>query len=291
MREDRARPRRPIDAGYLRFVLSGAEQAGLDTRKILTRANVDPNLLGGARAQIPQEDFARLITTLTKVTRDEFWLICGRPIKLGTFNTMCRLIVQCGTLGSALRMGFRFYHQTVDDFTLRLSSSGRDEVAKIWVTTKIEDATRRRMVCGATLFFAYGMMCWLVGRRLPLHSVHYAFVEHPFSSELVPYYDAPIFFNQTSHELRFQRELLDLPIMPDEERLRRFFQSMPSALLVRYRDETSFSERVRAVLRRNLRKHISLEEVADRLGVSMQTLRRRLVESACCRRHYVAELH
>lgn len=268
--------RRPIDAGYLEVILSGVGQAGLDVQQLLKRAGVDPDVIAGTAPKISQEGFARLIATLTRVTRDEFWLLCDRPIKLGTFNTMCRLIVRCNNLGSAIRTGFSFYHKTVDDFTLRMGRDGSE--MRIWVTTSVGDPIRRRTICGAALFFVYGMMCWLVGKRLPLNSVRYAFAEHSFSSELAPFYDAPIFFNQTRHELRFQNELLDLPIMPDEERLLRFIKSMPSAMLVRYRDESSFAERVRAILRRNLAKQISLEEVAARLNVSPQTLRRRLAD-------------
>ncbi|QUS41943.1 AraC family transcriptional regulator [Tardiphaga alba] len=276
MTELYARGRRPIDARYLEVILSGVEQAGLDVPRLLKRAHLEPEVIAGNAKAISQEGFARLISTLTRVTRDEFWLLGDRPIRLGTFNTMCRLIVQSSNLGSSLRTGFSFYHKTVSDFTMRMGSDGSE--MRIWVTTSVQDPTRRRAICGAALFFVYGMMCWLVGKRLPLNSVRYAFGEHAFSSELAPFYDAPILFNQKSHELRFQKEILDLPIMPDEVRLQRFIKSMPSAMLVRYRDESSFSERVRAILRRNLAKHVSLEEVAARLNVSPQTLRRRLAD-------------
>jgi AraC-like DNA-binding protein len=70
--------------------------------------------------------------------------------------------------------------------------------------------------------------------------------------------------------------------MPDEDRLRRFLASMPNALLLRYRDDSSMAERVRAILRRNLKRSSSLEDVADMLAVSQQTLRRRLIEEENC---------
>ena len=67
-------------------------------------------------------------------------------------------------------------------------------------------------------------------------------------------------------------ELLDLPIMPDEQRLRRFLASMPSALLVRYRDDASVAERVRGILRRNLKRSLSLEDVAAMLALIILTV-------------------
>lgn len=269
-----------IDVGYLNLVLSGARQAGYDTEAIIVRAGIDPKILSTPRGRLSQHQFARLISHLTTVTRDEAWALCSKPIKPGTFRMMCRLLVRCNNLREALRTGCHFYHLVVDDFTLRFHADSRE--ACVWITDNIDDKDRQRMINGAAIFFVYGLMCWLVGRKLPLTTVHYKFPELPLSSELAPVYEAPILHDQKRTELRFEAALLDLPIIPDEERLGRFLASVPSVLLVRYRDETSFSERVRGILRRNLTKMPSLEEVAEKLNVSPQTLRRRLQDGNNC---------
>ncbi len=263
-----------IDAGYVNLVMSGIRQSGRNLDHVLIRAGLDPRRLSEPNARLSQPEFARLISVLTRTTRDEFWSLCSRPIKPGTFRTMCKLLVQCGSLREAIKTGCQFYHLVVDDFTVRFREDDREGC--IWVTDTIVDPERRRMINGAIIFFIYGLMCWLVGRKLPLTTVHYVFPEQPFSSELEPFYNAPLLYDQTRTELRFEADILDLPIMPDEERLRRYLASAPSVLLVRYRDESSFSERVRAILRRNLTKQLSLEEVAAMLVVSPQSLRRRL---------------
>lgn len=193
---------------------------------------------------------------------------------------MCRLLIRSANLREAIRIGCQFYHLVTDDFVVRLAEGPDD--ASLYVTDTIGQPNRRRMVNGAILFFAYGLMCWLVGRRLPLITVHYVFPEEPFSSELEPFYRAPTLFEQPRTEIRFDAELLDLPIMPDEERLRRFLASMPNALLVRYRDDASMAERVRGILHRNLKRPLSFEDIAGMLAVSPQTLRRRLLEEENC---------
>jgi AraC-like DNA-binding protein len=245
---------------------------------LLRRAGIDPGVLTEPQARLTQAEFARLIALLTRITRDEFWALCGRPIKLGTFRTMCKLVIRCGNLREAITTGCQFYHLMVDDFTIRFREDERE--ACVWVTDRIADPERRRMVNGALIFFVYGLMCWLVGRRLPLNTVHYVFAEQPFSSGLEPFYKAPLLYDQPRTELRFDPDILDLPIMPDEDRLRRYLASVPSVLLVRYRDESSFSDRVRGVLRRNMTRSLSLEDVAAMLAVSPQTLRRRLQEES-----------
>lgn len=271
-----ATSRSAIDTGYVGLILSGVREAGYDVDKLLARAGIAADQLEQPGARLPQEQFARMIATLTRVTRDEMWLLGSRPIKPGTFRMMCRLLIHCANLREAIRIGCQFYHLAVDDFVVRLAEGDRD--ASVYVSDTIEQPKRRRMVNGAILMFTYGLMCWLVGRRLPLITVHYVFPEEAFSSELEAVYQAPMLFNQPRTEIRFDAELLDLPIMPDEQRLRRFLASMPSALLVRYRDDASVAERIRGILRRNLKRPLSLEDVAAMLAMSPQTLRRRLLD-------------
>ncbi len=275
---DTSRP--AIDPHFVELLLSGVRDAGYDVDALFRRAGISPDQLDGAGARLPQRQFAQLISVLTRTTRDEFWLLGSRPIKPGTFRMMCRLIVHCKTLREAIRTGCQFYHLVADDFVVRLVETTHD--ASLHVSDDIADPKRQRMVNGALLQFAYGLMCWLVGRRLPLNTVHYVFPEERFSSELEALYQAPLFFDQRRTEICFNRKLLDLPIMPDEQRLRRFFASMPNALLVRYRDDSSVGERVRGILRRNLKRSLSLDDVARMLDMSPQTLRRRLIDEENC---------
>lgn len=270
----------PIDAGYLRLIMSGASKKGIDCGRILARAGIDPDILSDAAGRLSQSQFAAFIAVLTRVTQDEIWSLSSRPIKPGTFRTMCKLLVSCSDLREALQSGCRFYHLISDDFTVRFHADSQE--ACVWITDGIEDETQRRTVNGVVMFFVYGLMCWLVGCKLPLTTVHYKSEHRPISAELTPFYDAPMLFSQARTEFRFDSALLDLPIIPDEIRLRRFLASVPSVLLVRYRDETSFSERVRGILRRNLTNVLSLEDVAERLRVSPPTLRRRLQDESGC---------
>lgn len=270
--------RKIIDAGFVWLILSGMPAAGLDPDVVLRRAGLDASDLRLPRARLTQLQFARLVSTITRLSRDEFWGLCSRSIRPGAFRLLCRILINCRDLGEAIEEGCRFYHMLVDDFVIRNATDGR--VARIWVQDRIADPDRRRMALGAILFFIFGLMCWLVGRKLPLHFVQHALPEAPYGGDLRLYYQAPLYFNQGRTEIAFDAALLSLPIMPDEQRLSRFLASVPTVLLVRYRDEMSFSERVRSLLQRNLARDLSLEDVADKLSITPQTLRRRLQEES-----------
>ena len=65
--------------------------------------------------------------------------------------------------------------------------------------------------------------------------------------------------------------------------IREFFRQAPANLLVKYRDETSCSERIRRLLRRHLSDGLpTLDEVGEVLGMTPQTLRRRLRDEGQC---------
>lgn len=268
------RDRLVINTGFASLILSGVRQAGLDGDRILARAGIDRDLLERPDGRLSQRQFAALIRLLTRITRDEFWMLCSRPIKPGSFRTMCDLLVRCRDLREAVQAGCRFYRLLIDDFTIRCGVA--DGEACIWMTDRIADPERRRMLNGAVLFFVYGLICWLVGRNLPLAAVGYAFGPRPFGAELEPAYGTRIAYHSPRTELRFAAALLDLPVLPDAQHLRRFLASMPHALLLRYRDDTGIAERVRAALRRDLAGNPGLAEVAAQLGLQPQALRHRL---------------
>lgn len=263
-----------IDANFVWLILSGMPSAGLDAQAVLRRAGLDPVQLRMPKARLTQAEFARLVSTITRLAQDEFWGLCSRPIKPGTFKMLCRILIRCRDLGDAIAEGCHFYHLAVDDFTIRFSADNC--VARIWVTDTIADSARRRMALGAILFFVFGLMCWLVGRKLPIYYVRHAFSRAPYDTDLRLYYQAPLYFDQARTEIALDAKLMSLPIMPDEQRLSRLLASIPAVLLVRYRDAMSFTERVRSLLQRNLVRDLSLEDVAGMLSVTPQTLRRRL---------------
>ena len=76
---------------------------------------------------------------------------------------------------------------------------------------------------------------------------------------------------------RFPAKWLELPVVQTLESAEEFLQQGPACLLVKYRDQSSLTERIRRLLRRYLTKEMpSLEFISDMLATTPQTLRRRL---------------
>jgi len=259
-------------------ILQGAKSRGLDCARVLRHAGIAPALLESPLSRVTQTQYARLIFSLCRLTKDELWGLCEHPLPLGSFAMACQLLVHQKTLGEAMQIGARYYHQQLRDFAPRLQVS--DGVASFRLTQTQQSSAGLHYAQRAYMFFSFGLACWLVGRRIPLLEVIYP---EPTDSPMglqrdaSRLFQAPVRFESAWMGYRFDSRWLDLPIVQTEASAREFMRQAPHSLLIKYRDQTSLTERIRRLLRRNLTTDSpSLEDVSSALAMTPQTLRRRL---------------
>lgn len=269
-----------IDLRFLDLLLWGTRQRGGDIGRIVRRAG-----LGEAidRKNLSKRHFARMLRAITRETRDELWLIGDRRVPIGTFRKMVRIVMHERTLGAALRAGASFYHIVTNDFVIRMIDEGGR--THIWISDRFRDQMQRRICHAVLIFILYNFMSWLIGRRLPLLDVSFAFAMMPYSAKAAAIYTsagARVAFDSTRTRLTLETRWLNVPIIPDENRLLRFVNALPEPLVVGFRDDQSHTDRVQNILLANLHRGPSLDEVARLLGCSSATLRRRLRDESLC---------
>lgn len=277
----------------VQHILQGVLHQGLDTAPLLQRAGIPPALLDAPLARVSQAQYALLIRALRRTTRDELWGLCRQPLRVGSFGRCAAMLVHCRSLGDALRLGCRHYHGLMDDFVPRLRVQG--DTARLQIISKPKASTntctrpappeaaqqadaRIDYAQKAFLLFAFGLACWLVARRVPLLSV--AYTETNARSDSSRVYQAPIRYDEPHIGICFEARWLDLPIVQNAQSLREFLARAPANLLIKYRDPSSVSERLRRLLRRHLNgaELPTLEAVSQLLDMTPQTLRRRLAD-------------
>jgi AraC-like DNA-binding protein len=268
-------PHHTVAIQQVQMVLQGARHRGMDVLPLLARAGISPLLLESQLARVSQQQYAALLRVLRRAMRDELWGLAGRPLRPGTFGQCMKRLVVCVTLGEALRTGFAFYDLVLPDFVARLSV--RDGMAHIRFVLRRPGDTRLDYVIKAFMLFTFGSASWLVARRIPLAGLDYTAGMQ--STETSRVYQAPVRQGQPDVGMYFEAQWLDLPIVQSPQSLREFLAGAPANLIVKYRDTSSLTERIRRLLRKRLGEELpSLEEVGDSLAVTSQTLRRRLRE-------------
>lgn len=261
----------------VQHILQGVRAQGGDVALLLRRAGIAPALLESPLSRVTLAQYAALVQAIARRLGDELWGLCRQPVPLGFFAQTCRLLVHCRTLEDALRTGLQAYHRQLSDFTPRLS------VAQGVATVRLVSRGPRDPQFGYAdrtfCFFTYGLASWLVARRIPVQEVMYRPMDQGHSSDGERLFQAPLVYAYPEVGFRFDAQWLSLPVVQTPETLREFLRQAPSSLLVRFRGDSTLTERIRRLLRRHLAGELpSLEAVSQSLAMAPQTLRRRLRE-------------
>jgi AraC-like DNA-binding protein len=265
-----------MHGAYVNLMLAGVRDRPRSVRAALAHSGIEPNSLNDPIERNTSRQFGRLMTELMATTDDELARLGGRPIRRGTFVTLCRILVLAPTLGESLRLGSDFYRSLTDDFTIRVHR--HDGEAALVVKTRPVEDDRAYMLHSMVVFAAYAVACWLVGRRIPLRTLDVAFPARTGAAYASQVFRAPTirYERGNTSKLTFDSSWLDRPVMADDRSTDEFIGALPETMLRGYRDCRTAAERLRVLLRRQLASPPDIRQAAELLGVSQQTLRRQL---------------
>ncbi|EYS86248.1 AraC family transcriptional regulator [Cupriavidus sp. SK-4] len=272
-----ASARHTIAIQHVDHILLGPRRLGHDIAALLRRAGISPALLASPNARVTQGQYAALIRTLRRVTRDELWGLLDRPVTPGVFAQACRNLIHCATLEDAIRAGLRLYRLHIDAFAPRLHVSADGKTASVVLHPRAPASACRSFAESTFVFHAYALLSWLVAGHIPLARVDLSAAPSQGGPETERVFKAAVHYGQPVSVLHFDGASLRMPVMQDAASLREFLRETPRNLLIRYRDNSCLAERIRQHLRSHLDDELpSLEQMAQMLRLTPQTLRRRL---------------
>lgn len=257
-------------------VLQSAARSGVEIPSLLLSCGIARDLLENPEARIDRLTFVKLLLQVMEQTEDEFaGLGQGRKSKPGTFSMMAHAVINCATLGDALRRGLRFY----DMFDLQMTSHIQVANSQAMVVSEAGDRLDFRGVILEALFLlTYRFMGWLVGTPLRLDSVEFDFADS--GAERLGLFDCPVSFDMPANRLIFSAEWLDMPLAQNELSLSRFLKASLYELLQGGKQELGLPARIRTLLSQQTSHSFpDFSEVCGSLNMTPQTLRRRLKDS------------
>jgi AraC-like DNA-binding protein len=264
-----------ISIHFVNAALTGVRRMGIDINALLSRVGIEPELLNQPKARISPEQYTRFAQTLWLVTQDEHLGFDKNQRRLGTFAMMCRLIIHAGTLGKALELSSQFYRLFGDEWSVSIE---RDAHEARLVTNIPDEHDPDHFITESMLMIWHGLACWLVERRISLERVQFAYPRPKHADEYDALFFAPVMkFDANRTEVTFAADYLELPIRQNENTLQEFLKTAPAQLLVKFKNASSLTSRIREVLKNHIGEEMpTLNEVASMLYLSPQTLRRRL---------------
>jgi AraC-like DNA-binding protein len=239
--------------------------------------------------------YAELYNRLVRELDDEGFGLFATPLRIGSFEFLCRSVITAATLAEALDRAARFLRLVLPDFAIRVERP-KSGSARLAIQLTDTSPLAARPLDDAARVFAFewllrllhALACWLVGRGLALDAVRFPYPPPPQADDYALIYTEHSQFcaaipaaetaSHTTLVASFSANLLDLPVRRDDAALVTFLKDAPGKIALLYRRDRETVLRVRDLLRAALPELPALAEVASQLNLSERTLHRRLEE-------------
>lgn len=272
---------------YVEPLLVGAEHRGFSRAQLLAPlAGKAASLAAIEQGQrLPVDDYVLLIQHVWAITADETGGYGARALKPGTFAMMCHACIGTPNLRKAFDRAGRFFSLVSDDIQLRLTEND-SEAGFIFSQQPAPPAPLSSLFYLETLALIFiRWASWLIDKKLLVARIDFQ-APSPgpeAEQEAEAVFGIQPHYNQANNQITIARRFLDERIQQTETSLKLFLDQAPASLLSHYRRDASVSAAVRRFLHQTVDQggtgeEFSLEQVADALHLTSQTLRRRLKE-------------
>jgi len=261
--------RHMIAPSFVEEALDSLRRGGRPTEPLLTGLGLPPVVTEPVSAQT----FGQLWLAIAAELDDECFGLGARPMQRGSFTLLCHCVLHAPTLERALRRALRFLNLVLGEPTGRLVV--HDGIAEVQLSD--EGEPRSAFAYRSYWIILHGLICWLVGRRIPIRLVDFRCAEPVQSADHRLFFGAPIRFSQSASRLGFDAAMLALPISRSEQQLRQFLRGAPANILLRYRYDAGTAAAVRRRLtQKEPADWTSFATLATDMRMSSSTLRHRL---------------
>lgn len=270
-----SRQRATVAYAFVTGMLAGCHRRGITPAPLLAAAGIT------GEQRVPLADYAALYNHVNQVLDDEAFGLFSQPMRVGSFEFLCRGLLSAATLADALDRAIRFLRLVLPDMQIEVGQDAHSGWLRLSENCPLaqDNADPARVFAFEWLLrLLHGLACWLVGRGLTLDEVTFPYARPAHAADYALIYTEHSHFDASALLARFNAHFLDLPIRRDEQALTAFLTGGPGRLTTLYRRDREMVQRVRDTLRDALPASLGLDQVADRLYLSERTLHRRLAD-------------
>lgn len=264
-----------IAVSLVEEALRCAARRGADSLPLLDAAGIAPKLLMSPTARVSSAQYGALWNAIGRTLDDEFFGQDSHPMKSGSFIAMCQSSLSARNGAQALARAVGFMRLVLDDLSVEIDSTSERVRLRYRLRAGVPD---KEMFAYATYFIVvYGLVCWLVGRRIPVLSARFRCVEPAAGHEYRLMFCENLTFAQPESYVDLAPAFVDLPVVQTADSLKVFLRKAPASFIVKYRNPDSLGARVRRALRaRPFGQWPAADVLAAEMRVAEATMRRHL---------------
>ncbi len=264
-----------ISMSLVAEALVRARARGLDVPPLIAAAGIAPQMLASPRGRVSSAQYGALWSGIAQALDDEFFGQDSHPMRSGSFVAMTQAALTARTGRQALQRATGFMRLVLDDLAAQVEADAQ----RVRLTFVHRPGTPEpAMFTYATWFImVYGLVCWLVGRRIPLIAARFRCSAPPAEQEYRLMFCDDMAFGQPVSCVDLSPGFLDLPVIQTAASIKAFLRDAPGSFIVKYRNPDAFAARVRRTLRTlPAAAWPASGAMALKLNVAEATLRRRL---------------
>jgi len=261
--------------------MHGLRQNNLPQQQALERAGINPAVMGQPNQRVHTDQVARLFKTVQETLDDEFMGFTHNNCKVGLFATMAELVSHCSTLGELLEKAVNFYNLVSNDIPMHLSQTHGNAVLSFTMDQPQLDP--EHFMAEFWLVIWHRFPSWYIGEPIRLQETHFTFKSPAHSSELQIMFPGQLQFKRSANRLIFDAQYLDKPLVRSDQELAAFVQNAPADVMTIPGSDSTLEAQIERIIGQRHPDRLvfaPIHELAKELGISSQTLHRRLKESA-----------
>lgn len=277
-----------IPIAYVQRLLDEAARHGCDRHELLMAANISASEL--ETAAFSAAKYGRLYQRVMWLAENEcFGMLSGGRVRAGSFRLLCLAVVNAATVRQAIALSGEFM-EVCRGFRIKpdlTTVGGRDRVIVRGISALAEGEFERLIaetsasVIHTTLAVWHRFYCWLVGREIPLARLHFSFPRPAELHTLAQSEAGELLFEQPQNALEYESRYMDYPLVQSAQTIEDFIRTAPYHLVISDGTASSVKTKVKTILNRDVSESMpTAEMVAQRLNISVTTLRRRLQQEA-----------
>ncbi|NIF80475.1 AraC family transcriptional regulator [Paraburkholderia sp. Cy-641] len=262
-----------VSVQLLNETLSIAASHGSDVSAILRRVGMEKENISSPNSRISSDEYGKIWVAIADDLDDEYFGEDPHPMRRGSFALMANAALGAINGEQALERAVRFMRLVLDNIEGRIVKNSENVRLEMMYRH-----TKPTMFAYATYFILiYGLICWLVGRRIPvIRTVLDCDVPTAVDEYRLIFSEDMVFSADTTH-VDLSAEFLNLPIVQSTKTIESFLQNAPGNFVTKYRRSNSLAGRITQILETsNVTSWPDADKLARTLRQAPATMRRKL---------------
>lgn len=271
---------KPVIAPYrsthhLRVIIQWAEEHGIDTAPILSSKGLEKGDFDNPDRLIKFEQQFEIVQQLFDIIScPALGLRIGERINLGHLGKWIMAINSCATAIDAFKMAFDLADLLSLPFQVILDVQG--DIAKLSFVDLIDLGCRHRHRYEMHIVGGYNICCEILRERVQCIKICFAYPKPEYADEYKKIFNCPIVFDAEETQILFDSRYLARPLPCANTLTKNIYEADCRHTIEQLTMLTTTTELAKATLQCTDKGILTRSQLAQRLNMSDQTLKRRL---------------